>query len=154
MLTDIEIAQQAKMLKIGKIAENLGISEDERKEIADVISHPRGLVLMVGPTGSGKSTLTRLLMHEETPTSGSILVDGTRVETLARKEIPYLRRSFGVIFQDFRLLDDRTVFENIAFAMKIVGASKREIRRQVPHLLSMVGLSGKAKLFPPQLSHL
>lgn len=130
------------------------VYEDGTKALDNVNFHiDKGeFVFLVGPSGSGKSTLTRLLMHEETPTSGSILVDGTRVETLARKEIPYLRRSFGVIFQDFRLLDDRTVFENIAFAMKIVGASKREIRRQVPHLLSMVGLSGKAKLFPPQLS--
>ncbi len=109
-------------------------------------------VFVVGPSGAGKSTLTRLLMHEELPTSGSIIIDGIAVETLKKKEIPYLRRSIGVVFQDFRLLDDRTVYENIAFAMKVVGATRREIRRQVPSLLSMVGLSHKARLFPTQLS--
>lgn len=109
-------------------------------------------VFVVGPSGAGKSTLTRLLMHEELPTSGSITIDGIRVETLKKRDIPYLRRSIGVVFQDFRLLDDRTVYENIAFAMRVVGATKREIRRQVPSLLSMVGLSHKARLFPTQLS--
>ena len=109
-------------------------------------------VFVVGPSGAGKSTLTRLLMHEELPTSGSIVIGGIPVEKLDSKDIPYLRRSIGVIFQDFRLLDDRTVYENIAFAMKVVGATRREIRRQVPALLSMVGLSNKARLFPTQLS--
>ena len=109
-------------------------------------------VFVVGPSGAGKSTLTRMLMHEELPSSGSIKIDGIAVENLDKRDIPYLRRSIGVVFQDFRLLDDRTVYENIAFAMKVVGATKREIRRQVPALLSVVGLSGKAKLFPTQLS--
>ncbi len=109
-------------------------------------------VFVVGPSGAGKSTITRLLMHEELPTSGSILVDGIAVQDLKRPEIPYLRRSIGVVFQDFRLLDDRNVYENVSFAMQIVGASRREIRRQVPSLLSMVGLSHKAKLLPTQLS--
>lgn len=109
-------------------------------------------VFVVGPSGAGKSTLTRLLMHEELPTSGSITIDGINVETLKPSDIPYLRRSIGVVFQDFRLLDDRTVYENIAFAMKVVGATRREIRRQVPALLSVVGLSNKARLFPTQLS--
>lgn len=108
--------------------------------------------MLLGRAAPGKSTLTRLLMHEELPTSGSIIIDGIAVETLKKKDIPYLRRSIGVVFQDFRLLDDRTVYENIAFAMKVVGATRREIRRQVPSLLSMVGLSHKARLFPTQLS--
>ena len=109
-------------------------------------------VFVVGPSGAGKSTLTRLLLHEELPTSGSIYLDGVAVETLRNNEIPYLRRSAGVVFQDFRLLDDRTVYDNVAFAMQVVGSSKRNIRRQVPTLLSMVGLSHKAKLYPTQLS--
>lgn len=109
-------------------------------------------VFVVGPSGAGKSTLTRMLMHEELPTSGSIMIDGVAVEGLRRRDIPYLRRSIGVVFQDFRLLDNLTVYENVAFAMQVVGASRREIRRQVPQLLSMVGLSHKARLFPTQLS--
>lgn len=109
-------------------------------------------VYIVGPSGAGKSTLTRLLMHEELPTSGNIIINNQQVTKLKPRQIPYLRRDIGVVFQDFRLLDDRTVFENVAFAMRVVGATKREIRRQVPLLLSMVGLSNKAKLFPTQLS--
>lgn len=109
-------------------------------------------VFVVGPSGAGKSTLTRMLMHEELPTSGTIVIDGVSVGGLKRRDIPYLRRSIGVVFQDFRLLDNRTVYENVAFAMQVVGANRREIRRQVPQLLSMVGLSHKARLFPTQLS--
>lgn len=109
-------------------------------------------VYIVGPSGAGKSTLTKLLMHEELPTSGDITINNQRVNTLKPQQIPYLRRDIGVIFQDFRLLDDRTVFENVAFAMRVVGASKKEIRNQVPQLLSMVGLSKKSKLLPTQLS--
>ena len=109
-------------------------------------------VFVIGPSGAGKSTLTRLLLHEELATSGSILLDGIAVETLSRGDIPYLRRSAGVVFQDFRLLDNRNVYDNVAFAMQVVGASRKQIRRQVPTLLSMVGLSHKSKLFPPQLS--
>lgn len=133
---------------VTKIYENGTVALD------DVSFHVRKgeFVFVVGPSGAGKSTLTRMLMHEELPTSGSIIIDGTQVETLKKKDIPYLRRSIGVVFQDFRLLDDRTVYENIAFAMKVVGATRREIRRQVPSLLSVVGLSGKAKQYPTQLS--
>ena len=109
-------------------------------------------VYIVGPSGAGKSTLTKLLMHEELPTSGDIIINNQQVNKLKKRQIPYLRRDIGVVFQDFRLLEDRSVFENVAFAMRVVGATKREIRRQVPLLLSMVGLSHKAKLFPTQLS--
>lgn len=109
-------------------------------------------VFIVGPSGAGKSTLTRLLLHEELPTYGDIKINNISVINLKRKQIPYMRRQIGVVFQDFRLLDDRTVYENVAFAMQIVGSSRREIRRQVPMLLSMVGMSHKAKLLPTQLS--
>ncbi len=109
-------------------------------------------VYIVGPSGAGKSTLTKLLMHEDLPTSGDIRINNTLVNTLKKKQIPYLRRDIGVVFQDFRLLDDITVYENVAFAMHVVGATAREIRRQVPSLLSMVGLSNKARLRPVQLS--
>lgn len=128
--------------------------EDGTAALDDITFHiDKGeFVFVVGPSGAGKSTLTRLLMHEELPTSGRITIDGVEVDTLKKRDIPYLRRSIGVVFQDFRLLDDRTVYENIAFAMKVVGATRREIRRQVPTLLSVVGLSHKARLFPTQLS--
>ncbi len=109
-------------------------------------------VFIVGPSGSGKSTLIKLLMHEEVATSGEVIVNNISVNSLKRSEIPYLRREMGVVFQDFRLLPKKTVYENVSFAMEIVGASAREIRRQVPNVLSMVGLSHKAKVYPNQLS--
>jgi cell division transport system ATP-binding protein len=109
-------------------------------------------VFIVGPSGAGKSTLIKLLLREEEASSGSIVVNDFDVTNLRRGEIPYLRRSMGIVFQDFRLLPNKTVYENVAFAMKIVEASAKEIRRQVPFLLSMVGLSSKAKMYPHQLS--
>lgn len=109
-------------------------------------------VFIVGPSGAGKSTLIKLLMHEETPTSGQVIINNKDIGKLKRREVPYLRRSMGVVFQDFRLLSNKTVFENVAFAMDIIGASRREIRKQVPNVLSLVGLSHKAKSYPRELS--
>ena len=109
-------------------------------------------VFIVGPSGSGKSTLIKLLMHEEVASSGQVIINNDDVALLKRREIPYLRRSMGVVFQDFRLLPKKTVFENVAFAMDIIGASRKEIRKQVPNVLSLVGLSHKAKSYPDELS--
>ncbi|NLY44027.1 MAG: cell division ATP-binding protein FtsE [Clostridiaceae bacterium] len=109
-------------------------------------------VFIVGASGAGKSTLIKLLMKEEEPSEGIIVVNDFDVVSLRRKDIPYLRRSMGIVFQDFRLLPNKTVYENVAFAMKVVGAPPKEIRRQVPFLLSMVGLSNKARHYPHQLS--
>ena len=86
-------------------------------------------VFIVGPSGAGKSTLIKLLMHEEVPTSGQVIINNKDVGKLKRREVPYLRRSMGVVFQDFRLLSNKTVFENVAFAMDIIGASRKEIRK-------------------------
>lgn len=107
---------------------------------------------LVGPSGSGKSTFLKLMIREEEATSGKILVDGKDVGKLKPKEIPYLRRKIGFVFQDFRLLYDRTVAENIAFALRVIEASEREIRAQTKSVLEMVGLSGKEKYYPNQLS--
>lgn len=107
---------------------------------------------LVGPSGSGKSTFLRLLIKEEEPTSGKILVDGRDITRLKKKEIPYLRRKIGFVFQDFRLLYDRTVEENIVFALRVIEASEREIKTQLKTVLQMVGLSGKEKFYPNQLS--
>jgi len=109
-------------------------------------------VFIVGASGAGKTTLIKLLLKEIEPTSGSIIVDDVDLSSLKRKEIPYYRRKLGVVFQDFRLLPDRTAYENVAFAMEIVGASPKEIRRRVPAVLSMVGLGSKAYAYPHQLS--
>jgi len=107
---------------------------------------------LVGQSGSGKSTLIKLILKEEEPTSGNIIINGKDTTFFKKSRIPYLRRSMGVVFQDFRLLPDKTVYENVAFAMYIVKATPRHIRRQVPMVLSLVGLSSKAKMYPNELS--
>lgn len=109
-------------------------------------------VFIIGASGSGKSTFLKLIMHEESPTEGEVYVNGYSIHNMPRSEIPYLRRSLGVVFQDFRLLPNKTAYENVAFAMEIVEASPREIRRQVPLALALVGLSKKAKAYPNQMS--
>lgn len=109
-------------------------------------------VFVVGQSGSGKTTLIKLILREEDATEGEIFVNGYNVTLMKRKEIPYLRRSLGVVFQDFRLLPNKTVYENVAFAMQITEATPKEIRRQVPMALALVGLSRKANMYPNQLS--
>ncbi|MBR5614518.1 MAG: cell division ATP-binding protein FtsE [Clostridia bacterium] len=109
-------------------------------------------VFLVGPSGAGKSTLTKLLIKEETPNSGEITVNGFDLNSLPKNKVPYLRRSIGMVFQDFRLLPNKTVYENVAFAMQVIGASRSEIRRNVPNVLSLVGLAHKARMKPGQLS--
>ena len=109
-------------------------------------------IAVIGSTGSGKSTLIKLILKEEEPTSGNIIINGKDTTFLKQSRVPYLRRSMGVVFQDFRLLPDKTVYDNVAYAMYIVRATPRHIRRQVPMVLSLVGLSGKAKMYPNELS--
>ena len=107
---------------------------------------------LVGTSGSVKSTLIKLILKEEEPTSGTIIINGKDTTFLKQNRVPYLRRSMGVVFQDFRLLPDKTVYDNVAYAMYIVRATPKHIRRQVPMVLSLVGLSGKAKMYPNELS--
>lgn len=109
-------------------------------------------VFVVGSSGSGKSTLIKLIIKEEDVTEGEVLVNGYQVSSMDRKQIPYLRRGLGIVFQDFRLLPNKTVYENVAFAMQITEALPKEIRRQVPMALALVGLSRKANVYPNQLS--
>ncbi|NLK21290.1 MAG: cell division ATP-binding protein FtsE [Epulopiscium sp.] len=107
---------------------------------------------IIGNSGSGKSTLLKLLLKETEPSQGEIIIHGKEVNKLRKNRIPYLRREMGVVFQDFRLLPNKTVYENVAFAMQIVEATPKEIRRNVPMVLSMVGLAKKARVYPGQLS--
>jgi len=109
-------------------------------------------VFVVGSSGSGKSTFVKLLLREITPTRGKLIVNGDDLAGLTRSQMPYFRRRMGVVFQDFRLLPNKTIYENVAFAMQIVGASNRDIRRGVPSVLALVGLQRKAKSYPNQLS--
>jgi len=109
-------------------------------------------VFLVGHSGAGKSTLIKLITAEEKATSGEIIINDINVNKLKRKEIPYYRRTLGMVFQDFRLLDNKTVMENVAYAMRVVGATKRQIRRRAPDVLGRVGLSQKAHFLPDELS--
>ena len=109
-------------------------------------------VIIVGASGAGKSTLLKLLTREEKPTTGKIIVGGIDYETLKDREIPLLRRKIGVVFQDFKLLPNKNVYENVAFALEIVGMGNKEIRNTVPRVLDIVGLKGKEKRMPLELS--
>ena len=109
-------------------------------------------VFVVGDSGSGKSTLIKLLLKELDPTEGMITINGRKLHTIGHRQVPKFRRNLGVVFQDFRLLKDRNVYDNVAFAQRVIGASVRESRRRVPQMLSMVGLAAKYKSFPRQLS--
>jgi cell division transport system ATP-binding protein len=113
---------------------------------------PKEFVIVVGQSGAGKTTLLRLLTREEKPTTGKIIVGGVDYDKLRDKDVPLLRRKIGVVFQDFKLLPNRTVFENIAFALEIVGMSKHEIEHTVPKVLDIVNLKGKEKNMPQELS--
>jgi len=109
-------------------------------------------VFLVGPSGSGKSTMMRLILREDQPTSGEIYVAGKNVATLASWKIPALRRNIGCVFQDFKLLPNKTVHENVAFALEVIGVSRAVIRRQVPEVLELVGLGDKVEHLPDELS--
>lgn len=114
--------------------------------------HEGEFVFVVGPSGSGKSTFMKLIMREEKPNSGEIIVGDYKFSKIKRRQIPMMRRTMGIVFQDFRLIPNMTVYDNVAFAMHIVGASKMEIRRRVSYALNLVGLSGKARSKPDELS--
>ena len=109
-------------------------------------------VFLVGSSGSGKSTIIKMILKEKDPTTGKIYINGTDTTKLKRKQIPYLRRSMGVVFQDFRLIAEKTVYDNVAFAMYMIGASKKHIKRQVPMVLALVGIADKADKKPEELS--
>ena len=107
---------------------------------------------LVGPSGSGKSTIIKLITGELKPTSGTVHVNGYSLERIRKREIPYMRRTVGVVFQDFRLIENKTVYDNVAFAMRVIGAKEREIRERVPYVLQLVGLDTKSRRYPRELS--
>ncbi len=107
---------------------------------------------LVGPSGSGKSTIIKLITGELKPTAGSVHVNGYSLERIRKREIPYLRRTLGVVFQDFRLIGTKTVYDNVAFAMRVIGAREKEIKERVPYVLDLVGLESKSRRHPGELS--
>ena len=109
-------------------------------------------MFVVGASGAGKSTFIKLIMREEKPNAGEVIVNGYKMSKIKTREVPYLRRTMGIVFQDFRIINTMNVFDNVAFTLRVVGASNREIRRKVASALSMVGLGEKARMFPMELS--
>ena len=109
-------------------------------------------VFLVGPSGSGKSTIIKILTAELMPTSGSVFINGFTLEKIRRSAVPYMRRTLGIIFQDFRLIENKTVYDNVAFAMRVIGASEKEIRKRVPYVLELVGLENKSRRLPHEMS--
>ena len=109
-------------------------------------------VFLVGPSGSGKSTILKLITAEIAPSGGKLMVNGYNLNNIRPRQVPYMRRTLGVIFQDFRLIDKKTVWENLSFAMRAIGASPREIRRRIPYVLQLVGLDTKGDCYPGELS--
>ena len=109
-------------------------------------------VFLVGSSGSGKSTIIKLITGELKPTSGSVHVNGYSLERIRKREIPYLRRTVGVVYQDFRLINNMTVYDNVAFAMRVIGAREKEIKERVPYVLELVGLQNKSRRHPTELS--
>ena len=107
---------------------------------------------LVGPSGSGKSTIIKLITGELKPTSGTVHVNGYNLERIRKREVPFLRRTVGVVFQDFRLIPTKTVYDNVAFAMRVIGARNKEIKERVPYVLDLVGLETKGRRYPGELS--
>jgi len=149
MITFENVTKIYRNADVGKVLDRGSV-----KAVEDVSFHiEKGeFVFLIGKSGAGKSTITKLMTREEKATAGRIMVSGLDIVRLSKHRIPFLRRNIGMVFQDFRLLPNKTVYENVAFAMEVVGAPLREIRRNVPNVLNMVGLTDKARNKPSQLS--
>lgn len=137
-----------RMTNISKVYQNGSVALED----VNIHIEPGEFVFIVGPSGAGKSTFFKMLFREIQPTSGIIEVNGTNILELTDKEIPYYRRQLGIIFQDYRLLPDRTVYENVAFAMQVIETPHRKIKRRVMNVLDLVGLRRRANAYPNELS--
>lgn len=137
------------MKNVSMVYENTGTAATN---CVDIEINDGEFVFLVGPSGSGKTTIIKLLTGEAKATDGSLVVNNYDLRTIKPRQLPKLRRTLGVIFQDFRLIEDKTVYENVAFAMRVVGASKKQVEKRVFYVLELVGLSGREKRFPQELS--
>jgi cell division transport system ATP-binding protein len=140
------------MILLDRVSKSYSSDSEPALERVSLHVEPKEFVIIIGASGAGKSTLLKLLTREEKPTSGKIIVGGIDYDKLKDKDIPLLRRKIGTVFQDFKLLPNKNVFENVAFALEIVGMSNREINHTVPRVLDIVGLKGKEKRMPLELS--
>ncbi len=140
-----------KIIEFNNVSKNYD-SETHALNNVSVAIEKGEFAFIVGASGAGKSTFLKLIMHEESPSSGTIIVNGTDVTKLRRRKVPYLRRNMGIVFQDFRLIEKMTVYDNVAFAMRAIGAPPAEVKKRVPYILGLVGLSHKLKSRPSELS--
>lgn len=140
------------MVKMNSVSMVYSNSGTKAADGIDLEVNDGEFVFLVGPSGSGKTTIIKLLTGEVKASAGTINVNGFDLRTIKRRRLPRLRRTLGVIFQDFRLIDDKTVYDNVAFAMRVLGASKKEIDKRVPYVLELVGLEGREKRLPQELS--
>ena len=139
------------MIEFSKVTKSYSVGTHALKGI-DLQIEDGEFAFLVGPSGSGKSTIIKLITGELRPTSGAVHVNGYSLERIRKREVPYLRRTVGVVFQDFRLIETKTVYENVAFAMRVIGAREQEIRERVPYVLELVGLETKSRRHPNELS--
>ena len=139
------------MIELTNVVKTYDIGTKARRGVSMKIEDGE-FVFLVGPSGSGKSTIIKLLTAELAPTEGCVNVNGFQLEKIRSRAIPYLRRTLGVIFQDFRLIENKTVYDNVAFAMRVIGASEKEIKKRVPYVLELVGLENKGRRLPNELS--
>ena len=139
------------MIEFSEVTKSYSVGTHALKGI-DLQIEDGEFVFLVGPSGSGKSTIIKLITGELQPTSGAVHVNGYSLERIRKREVPYLRRTVGVVFQDFRLIETKTVYENVAFAMRVIGAREQEIKERVPYVLELVGLENKSRRHPNELS--
>ncbi len=139
------------MIEFNNVVKSYAVGNQALKGVSMQIEDGE-FVFLVGTSGSGKSTIIKLITGELKPTSGTVHVNGYSLERIRSREVPYLRRTVGVVFQDFRLIENKTVYDNVAFAMRVVGAREREIRSRVPYVLNLVGLETKSRRHPGELS--
>ena len=150
-VTQPEKMEYIEMIDFNDVVKSYSVGTQALKGVSMQIEDG-DFVFLVGPSGSGKSTIIKLITGELKPTSGSVHVNGYSLERIRKREIPYLRRTVGVVYQDFRLIDNMTVYDNVAFAMRVIGAREKEIRERVPYVLELVGLQNKSRRHPTELS--
>ena len=140
------------MIRMKNVTEVYDSSGTVALDGVDLAIEEGEFVFLVGPSGSGKTTLMKLITGEIRPTNGTVIVNDFDMTKIKRRKLPKMRRTLGVVFQDYRLIDNMTVYDNVAFAMRVVGAANREIRKRVPYVLELVGLEGREKRLPNELS--
>ena len=139
------------MVEFSRVSKTYDGTHDALKNL-DLTINDGEFVFVVGASGAGKSTFLKLIMREEVPTSGTVTINGFNLNKMKKRDIPYFRRTMGIVFQDFRLIPDMRVYDNVAFALRVTGTKEREVRKRVSHALGMVGLLGKAQSLPKELS--